>query len=124
MIERVPLDTPPQVVVMSFAHNHLTDLFISIYTGAAVFGAKYLMENEFLKFLACLKYRKRLESSRLSVQKANDNLKHGNWLAVFSLKVNLVSSMYSTFLFQKFMNYMSTVFSFLFFFHILLQGGK
>ena len=34
MIERVPLDTPPQAVVMSLAHNHLTDLFISIYRGA------------------------------------------------------------------------------------------
>ena len=28
-IQRVPLDTPPQAVVMSLAHNHLTNLFIS-----------------------------------------------------------------------------------------------
>ena len=28
MIERVPLDTPPQLVVMSLAYQHLTVLFI------------------------------------------------------------------------------------------------
>ena len=36
MIERVPLDTPPQVVVMSLAHNHQTNLFVLSYRGAAV----------------------------------------------------------------------------------------
>ena len=35
MIERVPLDTSPQAAVMSLAHNHLTNLFISSYRGAA-----------------------------------------------------------------------------------------
>ena len=45
MIERVPLDTPPQVVVMSLAHNHLTDLFISIYRGAAVI--KFKQQKQF-----------------------------------------------------------------------------
>ena len=36
IIERVPLGTPPQVVVMSLAHNHVTNLFISSYRGATV----------------------------------------------------------------------------------------
>ena len=36
IIEKVPLGDPPQVVVMSLAHNHLTNLFISSYKGAAV----------------------------------------------------------------------------------------
>ena len=40
MIERAPLGTPPQAVVMSLAHNHLTDLFISSYRGAAVIKFK------------------------------------------------------------------------------------
>ena len=35
-IERVPLGTPLQVVVMSLAHNHMTNLFISSYRGATV----------------------------------------------------------------------------------------
>ena len=35
-IERVPLDTPPQAVVMSLAHNHLINLFILSYRGAAI----------------------------------------------------------------------------------------
>ena len=35
-IERVPLGTPPQAVVMTLAHNHVTNLFISSYRGAAV----------------------------------------------------------------------------------------
>ena len=39
MIERVPLDTPPQAVVMSLA-NHLTNLFISSYRGASVIKFK------------------------------------------------------------------------------------
>ena len=39
-IERVPLGTPPQVVVMSLAHNRLTNLFISSYRGAAVIKFK------------------------------------------------------------------------------------
>ena len=42
-----------------------------------------------MKFLACLKYRKRLESSRLSIKKAKDKLKHGNWLAIFWFKSQL-----------------------------------
>ena len=29
-IERVPLGTPPQVVVMSLAHNHLTNLELQV----------------------------------------------------------------------------------------------
>ena len=33
IIERVPLGTPPQAVVMSLAHNHQTNLFISNYRG-------------------------------------------------------------------------------------------
>ena len=36
IIERVPLVNPPQAVVMALAHNHVTDLFISIYRGATV----------------------------------------------------------------------------------------
>ena len=35
-IERVPLGTPFQVVVMSLAHNHMTNLFILSYRGATV----------------------------------------------------------------------------------------
>ena len=31
--ERVPLGTPPQAIVMSFAHNDVTNLFISSYRG-------------------------------------------------------------------------------------------
>ena len=34
--ERVPLGTPPQAVVMSLAHNHLINLFILSYRGAAI----------------------------------------------------------------------------------------
>ena len=40
MIERVSLDTLPQVVVMSLAHNHLTDLFILSNRGAVVIKFK------------------------------------------------------------------------------------
>ena len=40
IIERVPLGTPPQAVVMSLARNHLTNLFISSYRGAAVIKFK------------------------------------------------------------------------------------
>ena len=47
------------------------------------------MENDTLKFLACLKYRKRLERTRLSIKKTKDNLKHGNWLPVFWFKSQL-----------------------------------
>ena len=36
IIERVPLGTPPQAVVMTLAHNHVTNLFISSYRGATV----------------------------------------------------------------------------------------
>ena len=35
IIERVPLGTP-QAVVMTLAHNHVTNLLISSYRGAAV----------------------------------------------------------------------------------------
>ena len=38
--ERVPLGTLPQAVVMSSAHNHLTNLFISSNRGAAIFKFK------------------------------------------------------------------------------------
>ena len=38
--ERVPLSTPPQTVVMLLAHNHLTNLFILNYRGAAVIKFK------------------------------------------------------------------------------------
>ena len=38
IIERVPLGT--QAVVMSLAHNHLTNLFISNYSGANVIKFK------------------------------------------------------------------------------------
>ena len=34
--EKVPLGTPPQAVVMTLAHNHMTNLFISSYRGATV----------------------------------------------------------------------------------------
>ena len=34
--ERVPLGTLSQVVVMSLAHNHMANLFISSYRGATV----------------------------------------------------------------------------------------
>ena len=40
MIEKVPLDTPPQAVVVSLAHNHMTNLFISSYRGAAIIKFK------------------------------------------------------------------------------------
>ena len=40
IIERVPLGTPSQAVVMLLAHNHLTNLFISSYRGAAVIKFK------------------------------------------------------------------------------------
>ena len=42
MIERVPLGAQPQAVVMSPAHNHVTNLFISSYRGVNVikFGNK------------------------------------------------------------------------------------
>ena len=33
IIERVPLGTPPQEVMMSLAHNHLTNLFVSSWRG-------------------------------------------------------------------------------------------
>ena len=36
IIERVPLGTPRQVVVMTLAHNYVTNLFISSYKGATV----------------------------------------------------------------------------------------
>ena len=36
IIERVPLGTPPQAVVMTLAHNHVTNLFISSHRGATV----------------------------------------------------------------------------------------
>ena len=36
MTERVPLGAQPQIVVMSLAHNHVTNLFISSYRGATV----------------------------------------------------------------------------------------
>ena len=36
IIESVPLATPPQAVVISLAHNHTADLFISSYRGATV----------------------------------------------------------------------------------------
>ena len=42
MIERVPLDTLPQAVVMSLAHNHLTNLFILSYRGATIKQQKQL----------------------------------------------------------------------------------
>ena len=34
IIERVPLSTPPQAVVVSVAHNHVTNLFILSYREA------------------------------------------------------------------------------------------
>ena len=40
MIERVPLGTPPQTVMMSSAHNRQTNLFILSYRGAAVIKFK------------------------------------------------------------------------------------
>ena len=40
IIERVPLGTLSQAVVMSLAHNHLKNLFISNYRGAAVIKFK------------------------------------------------------------------------------------
>ena len=36
IIERVPLGTPPQAVVKTLAHNHVTNLFISSHRGATV----------------------------------------------------------------------------------------
>ena len=35
-IEMVPLGTPPQAVLISLAHNHMTNLFISSYRRATV----------------------------------------------------------------------------------------
>ena len=40
IIERVPLGTLPKGVVISLAHNHLKNLFISKYRGAAVIKFK------------------------------------------------------------------------------------
>ena len=40
IIEKVSLGTAPQALVMSLAHNHLTNLFISSYRGAAVIKLK------------------------------------------------------------------------------------
>ena len=48
------------------------------------------MENEILKLLAYLKYRKRLERTRLSIKKNKDDSNYGNWLAVFWLKSQLI----------------------------------
>ena len=45
IIERVPLGTPPQAVVMSLAQNHLKNLFISNYRGAAVIKFKQLCDR-------------------------------------------------------------------------------
>ena len=36
IIERVPLGSPPQAIIMSLAHNHMTNLFILSYRGATV----------------------------------------------------------------------------------------
>ena len=36
IIERMAMATPPQVVVMTLAHNHVTNLFISSYRGSTV----------------------------------------------------------------------------------------
>ena len=36
IIERLPLGTPPQAAVMTLAHNHVTNFFISIYRGVTV----------------------------------------------------------------------------------------
>ena len=36
IFERIPLGTPPQEVVLSLAHNHVTIFFISSYRGATV----------------------------------------------------------------------------------------
>ena len=36
MTERVPLGAQPQAVVMSLAHDHVTNLFISSYRRATV----------------------------------------------------------------------------------------
>ena len=36
IVESVPLGTPPQAVVMTLAHNYVTNLFISSYRGATV----------------------------------------------------------------------------------------
>ena len=40
IIQRVPLVTPPQAVVISLAHNQLTNPFITNYRGAAVIKFK------------------------------------------------------------------------------------
>ena len=40
IIEKIPLGTPSQPVVMSLPYNHLTNLFISNYSGAAVIKFK------------------------------------------------------------------------------------
>ena len=36
IIEKVPLGTPPQEVMMLLAHNYITNLFASSYRGATV----------------------------------------------------------------------------------------
>ena len=36
IIERVPLGTPPQAVIMSLPHDHMTNLFFLSYSGATV----------------------------------------------------------------------------------------
>ena len=45
IIKRVPLGTSPQAVVMSLAQNHLTNLYISNYRGAAVIKFKQLCDR-------------------------------------------------------------------------------
>ena len=36
LIQRVPLGTPPQTLVMSLLHNQMKNLFISSYRGATI----------------------------------------------------------------------------------------
>ena len=77
------------------------------------------MENEILKFLACLKYRKRLERTRLSIKKTKDNLKHGNWLAVFWFKSQLGEFNVQCLIHKLYVN---SFFIFVFFPHSYVRG--
>ena len=55
-IERVPLGTPPQAVVMTLAHNHVANLFISSYRGAAITLSGKKVGEKLLNFLQVTKF--------------------------------------------------------------------
>ena len=56
----------------------------------------------------------------LSIKKAKDNLKHGNWLAVFSFKSQLGKFNVYLFFISKIQKFYVKSFSFFFFCHIVM----